>query len=63
MDHVESGSDARYTDAEGNEFWTKGVIEGVLTLNGQPERNCTGTPAGMIPARYSTCHTTPFAER
>lgn len=46
MNHVPSGSGARYTDAEGNEFWTKGDSEGVLTLKDEAARNCTGYPPG-----------------
>lgn len=35
-----SASGARYADANGNVFWTKGAA-GTLTLSGMPERECT----------------------
>lgn len=35
-----SASGARYADAAGNEFWTKGLANGLLTLAGQARRSC-----------------------
>jgi membrane-bound inhibitor of C-type lysozyme len=35
-----SASGARYADANGNEFWTKGA-SGTLTLSGAPARECS----------------------
>ena len=37
--HVPSGSGAKYADDAGNEFWTKDGA--LLTLAGQPMRQCT----------------------
>ena len=42
---VQAASGARYADANGNEFWTKGA-EGTLTLSGTPARQCSGIAAG-----------------
>ena len=38
-----SGSGARYADAQGNEFWTKGG-QGTLALAGEEKRDCETTP-------------------
>jgi membrane-bound inhibitor of C-type lysozyme len=37
---VPAGSGAKYADDSGNEFWTKGQAEGMLTLAGEPRRDC-----------------------
>jgi len=36
-----AASGARYGDAQGNVFWTRGMSEATLALKGQPERQCT----------------------
>lgn len=38
-----AASGAKYSDGQGNVFWTKGTTEGTLTLKGEPERQCTGS--------------------
>lgn len=38
-----AGSGAKFSDGQGNVFWTKGTTEGILTLNGEPDRSCTGS--------------------
>jgi len=43
MSSQPAASGAKYGDGQGNEFWTKGTTEGVLTLSGEPERSCTGS--------------------
>ncbi len=46
LPHARSASGARYADARGNEFWTKGD-SGTLTLAGQPAAECRqATAAG-----------------
>ncbi len=42
-----SASGARYADASGNEFWSKGTSFALLTLAGEPRRSC-GLP-GTLP--------------
>lgn len=42
LPHAVSASGARYADAAGNEFWTKGR-EGMLTLAGKEKVDCTQT--------------------
>jgi membrane-bound inhibitor of C-type lysozyme len=37
---VPAASGAKYADGEGNEFWTKGLDEGLLTLAGEAMRIC-----------------------
>jgi len=37
---VPSASGAKYGDGQGNEFWTKGHDEAMLTLAGEASRNC-----------------------
>lgn len=32
----------KYGDGEGNVFWIKGIIEGVLLLKGEVDCNCIG---------------------
>ncbi|MEG2804832.1 MliC family protein [Stenotrophomonas sp.] len=47
---AEAASGAKYADAQGNTFWTKGTTDGTLALKGEPERRCTGTgEAGPTP--------------
>ena len=48
LPHVPAASGARYADAQGNEFWSKGEAEARLTLQGQPPRTCVGP--GAMPA-------------
>lgn len=43
MANVIAASGARYVDEDGNEFWTRGMEEGRLTLAGQEPRNCVRT--------------------
>jgi membrane-bound inhibitor of C-type lysozyme len=38
---VPAASGAKYADGEGNEFWTKGLEQGLLTLAGEAQRSCT----------------------
>lgn len=45
LPRVVSASGARYADADGNEFWSKGDVEAVLTLAGEAQRSCTGPGA------------------
>lgn len=42
LPHARSASGARYADASGNEFWTKGD-GGMVTLSGQAKLDCTRT--------------------
>ncbi len=37
---VLAASGAKYADGAGNEFWTKGLDEAMLTLAGKPPVNC-----------------------
>lgn len=48
LPHAQAASGARYADAQGNEFWSKGEAEALLTLQGQPPRTCVGP--GATPA-------------
>jgi len=41
---VPAASGAKYADAQGNEFWTKGLDQGLLTLAGEEARSCTAPP-------------------
>lgn len=54
LPHVPSGSGARYADDKGNELWTKGTRDGMLTLAGEAQRTCTAVsadaPAPSAPA-------------
>lgn len=45
LPHVVAASGARYADASGNEFWSKGQAEAVLTLAGEAPRACAGPGA------------------
>lgn len=45
LPRVVSASGARYADAAGNEFWSKGDVEAILTLAGEAQRSCTGPGA------------------
>lgn len=47
LPHVVAASGARYADAAGNEFWSKGEAEAQLTLQGEPPRACTGPGAQL----------------
>ena len=38
-----SASGARYADAQGNEFWGKGLKDATLTLAGEAPRTCSGS--------------------
>lgn len=38
-----AASGAKYSDGQGNTFWTKGTTEGTLSLKGEPDRACTGS--------------------
>lgn len=38
-----SASGARYADAQGNEFWGKGLKDATLTLAGKAPRTCSGS--------------------
>lgn len=38
---VPAASGAKYTDGQGNEFWTKGPDEAMLTLAAEAPRSCT----------------------
>jgi membrane-bound inhibitor of C-type lysozyme len=40
---VPAASGAKYADSAGNEFWTKGPDEAMLTLSGEATRNCRST--------------------
>ncbi|MFC3551737.1 YbaY family lipoprotein [Lysobacter cavernae] len=52
LPHAVAASGARYADAAGNEFWTKGD-SGTLTLAGEAKRDCkqTDTPSPWDEAR------------
>lgn len=52
LPHAVAASGARYADAAGNEFWTKGD-SGTLTLAGEDKRDCkqTDTPSPWDEAR------------
>lgn len=50
LNHAESASGARYADDAGNEFWIKGTSEGMLTLAGEKQRNCTIAADAATPA-------------
>lgn len=41
---VPAASGAKYADGVGNEFWTKGLDQGLLTLAGDGVRSCTAPP-------------------
>jgi len=58
MSSQPAAAGAKYGDGEGNVFWTKGTTEGVLSLKGEADRNCTG-PGGedAVPAPPSTAAT------
>ncbi|MCF7749777.1 MliC family protein [Bacillus subtilis subsp. subtilis] len=43
MSSEQAASGARYSDGQGNTFWTKGTTEGTLSLKGEPDRQCTGS--------------------
>ena len=43
MSSEPAASGAKYSDGQGNIFWTKGTTEGTLTLAGEPDRSCTGS--------------------
>lgn len=45
LPHVVAASGARYADADGNEFWSKGQAEALLTLAGEAPRSCAGPGA------------------
>lgn len=45
LPHVVAASGARYADASGNEFWSKGQAEALLTLAGEAPRTCAGPGA------------------
>lgn len=45
LPHVVAASGARYADAQGNEFWSKGLAQATLTLAGQAPRSCAGPGA------------------
>ncbi|HVK50366.1 MAG TPA: MliC family protein [Pseudoxanthomonas sp.] len=45
LPRVVSASGARYADTGGNEFWSKGDVEAILTLAGEAQRSCTGPGA------------------
>lgn len=57
-----AASGAKYSDGQGNVFWTKGTTEGTLTLKGEPDRQCTGSgregdsaaAAAAVPASGAT---------
>jgi membrane-bound inhibitor of C-type lysozyme len=51
LQQAAAASGARYADANGNEFWTKGP-GGTLTLSGTPARECTevANPTAITPA-------------
>jgi len=40
---VPAASGAKYADSAGNEFWTKGLDEALLTLAGSPPVTCQST--------------------
>ena len=40
LPHAISASGARYADDQGNELWTKGMTDGMLTLAGEAQRTC-----------------------
>ena len=40
---VLAASGAKYADGAGNEFWTKGLDEAMLTLAGKPPVTCIAT--------------------
>lgn len=48
LPHAVAASGARYADATGNEFWTKGG-EGRLNLQGQPGRTCVRSDDAASP--------------
>ena len=41
MKDERAASGAKYSDGQGNSFWTEGDDEAILTLKGQKDRNCT----------------------
>ena len=45
MTQVAAASGAKYADAHGNEFWTKGQSDGLMMLAGEPRRSCAAPPA------------------
>jgi uncharacterized membrane protein len=47
-----SASGSRYADGRGNEFWTKGLKDGLLTVAGEARRSCTA-PADKAAAAGS----------
>jgi len=49
LTQVPAASGAKYADAHGNEFWTKGLSDGLLMLAGEPRRSCAA-PAAAAPA-------------
>lgn len=47
LPHVPAASGARYADDAGNEFWSKGDADALLTLAGEAPRGCTGPGAQL----------------
>lgn len=43
LEHVPAASGAKYADGAGNEFWSKGRDEAMLTLAGSPPVACQST--------------------
>jgi membrane-bound inhibitor of C-type lysozyme len=43
LEHVPAASGAKYADGAGNEFWSKGLDEAMLTLAGSPPVACQST--------------------
>ena len=49
LPHAISASGARYADDQGNELWTKGMTDGMLTLAGEAQRLCTAQTRTATP--------------
>ncbi|WP_114239523.1 MliC family protein [Dyella sp. C9] len=43
LPHAVSADGARYADANGNEFWGKGLKDATFTLAGESPRTCSGS--------------------
>jgi membrane-bound inhibitor of C-type lysozyme len=55
-----AASGAKFSDGQGNVFWTKGTTEGTLTLKGEPDRSCTGSgKEGEIAAAAASAAASP----
>lgn len=54
LPHATSGSGARYADEAGNEFWSKGTTQAMLTLAGEKRRDCSGSATSVADGAANT---------